>query len=98
MKFSEFIESTKSDSPPDELPDYLLAMWYERKGHWDRAHEIVQDIESATAAHIHAYLHHTEGDLWNADYWYRRAGVTRPNTGTPAEWESIVRNLLKESN
>ncbi len=96
MTFSEFSDSTKSDHPPRGLSPYLLAMWYERKGDWNQSHEIVQDIDSAIAAHIHAYLHRVEGDIWNADYWYRRAGVRRPDIDTPSEWEHIVRSLLQE--
>jgi hypothetical protein len=97
MTFSAFIESTKRDQPPSGLSRYLLAMWYESKGRWDKSHEIVQDIDSETAARIHAYLHRVEGDLWNADYWYRRAGLVRPATDTNTEWETITRSLLQEN-
>lgn len=39
------------------------------------AHAIVQKHESdADACHIHAVLHHLEGDEENARYWYGRAG------------------------
>ncbi len=45
------------------------------KGDWEGAHDIVQVMDGKAAAHIHAYLHRVEGDQWNAEYWYRRAGV-----------------------
>lgn len=44
-------------------------------GRWREAHEIVQDDEeSELACWIHAVLHHQEGDLPNARYWYERCG------------------------
>ena len=52
----------------------LKALQLAAAGDWHGSHNIVQDINSKAAAHIHAYLHRVEGDQWNADYWYRRAG------------------------
>ncbi len=44
-------------------------------GHWDVAHEIVQQYDTdSMAAWIHAVLHKIEGDPENSRYWYRRAG------------------------
>jgi hypothetical protein len=43
-------------------------------GKWDAAHKIVQEMETDTAAWIHAVLHKIEGDQDNSKYWYRRAG------------------------
>jgi hypothetical protein len=43
-------------------------------GDWHGAHRLVQDLEDADAALVHAWLHRIEGDLGNARYWYRRAG------------------------
>jgi hypothetical protein len=44
-------------------------------GEWTQAHEIVQrDEENEYACWIHAVLHHQEGDLANASYWYARCG------------------------
>ena len=43
-------------------------------GKWRDAHEIVQrDEDSELACWIHAVLHHQEGDLPNARYWYGQA-------------------------
>lgn len=53
---------------------YLQALDAERDADWDRAHCIVQEINTPEAAWIHAYLHRIEGDPGNAAYWYRRAG------------------------
>lgn len=47
-------------------------------GDWKSAHEIVQDDSSELGAWAHGIVHIMEGDLANADYWYRRAGRSRP--------------------
>lgn len=97
MSFSEFKESISSENPPDSLSDYLKALWYDAKGDWQKAHTIIQDIENKTAAWIHAYLHRKEGDIWNADYWYTRAGKKRPLATLEEEWDSIVEELIDEN-
>jgi hypothetical protein len=44
-------------------------------GAWEKAHEIVQELEeNAVACWIHGLVHRIEGDLDNARYWYRRSG------------------------
>jgi hypothetical protein len=65
-------------------------------GDWDRAHGAAQAGEDAASAWVHAYLHRVEGDLANADYWYRRAGRQRPVTELQAEWVAIAAALLPE--
>ena len=94
MKFEEFQKSLGASSPPANLSGYLESLWYDAKGDWNRSHEIIQDIEDKTAAWIHAYLHRKEGDIGNADYWYRRAGKSRPDKTLEEEWENIVEALL----
>jgi hypothetical protein len=42
---------------------------------------------------VHAYLHRKEGDLSNADYWYRRAGKRHPAVTLEQEWAEIVAAL-----
>ncbi len=56
-------------------PDYREALDLARDGQWDASHELVQKYSDVMACRIHAYLHRVEGDLGNAGYWYRRAGV-----------------------
>ena len=90
----EFEESLSQSSPPSTVSDYLLALWYDGKGDWTKAHTIIQDIEDPTAAWIHAYLHRKEGDIGNADYWYRRAGKKRPSTSLKEEWDHITETLI----
>ena len=47
-------------------------------GHWETAHRIVQQHETAQACWAHGIVHLLEGDEDNAAYWYRRAGRTLP--------------------
>ena len=54
-------------------------------GDWTGAHEIAQDDPGANAAWLHAHLHRIEGDLSNAGYWYRRAGMDPFEGGLEAE-------------
>src|SRR5260370_21848117 len=57
-----------------EFEGALLALWWDAKGNWDKAHEIAQDVPGADGAWVHAYLHRKDGDVGNAAYWYRQAG------------------------
>ncbi|HEX6015452.1 MAG TPA: hypothetical protein VFY87_27355 [Geminicoccaceae bacterium] len=71
----------------------LEALWWDACGDWDRAHQVAQSVDTPDGAWVHAYLHRKEGDLSNADYWYRRAGRARPSTPLDAEWAEIARAL-----
>ena len=89
-----FEESLKRPSPPKGLSRVLEALWHERRGNWDRAHQIAQDIAAPEGAWVHAYLHRREGDQSNAEYWYGQAGkpITRGNLDE--EWRAMVEALL----
>jgi hypothetical protein len=76
------------------LPPLLRALWLTGHGHWDRAHSIAQEIETADAAWVHAYLHRKEGDTFNAGYWYRRAGRAAFTGSLHAEWTALAAHLL----
>ena len=88
----EFIESLHSPVPPDHMIDLLMALWWDRKGDWDRAHSIAQIIHTKNGSRVHAYLHRVEGDRWNAEYWYRRTGLSYPDRGMSLEeeWEILL--------
>lgn len=73
--------------------DYITALETERNGDWDQAHRIVQEINTAEAAWIHAYLHRVEGDSGNAAYWYRRANRPECQTSLKEEWQDIHDSL-----
>ena len=94
MQFEVFQQSIKDNKMPGGLSVYLKAMWYDENGDWNKAHSMVDDLEDNTACWVHAYLHRKEGDVWNADYWYRKAGRIRPVAGLEEEWRSISETLL----
>lgn len=86
-----FLSSNSSrwkDSP------ILLALWYDGQGDWKSAHDQVDQLPGESAARIHAYLHRKEGDQWNADYWYSKAGEKRPDLSLEEEWETLVLRFL----
>ena len=43
---------------------------------------------------LHAYLHRKEGDRFNANYWYRRAGTSFFAGSLGDEWSELVRQQL----
>jgi hypothetical protein len=93
MTLDEFRASI-SDAHPPTLPPLLSAMWHDAHGDWTRAHAITQEIETAAAAWVHAYLHRKEGDAANAAYWYRRAAQPVAHDSLESEWTRIVTALL----
>jgi len=97
MDIQTFKASLAEETPPSGLDDLLRALWHERKGDWERAHEIVQDIETWEGAWVHAYLHRKEGDLSNAAYWYRRAGKPVAQGTLEEEWEQLVQAFVNRS-
>jgi hypothetical protein len=94
MNFSTFKQSLEIKEPPEKISVYLKALWYDGKDDWENAHELIQHMEDKNAAWIHAYLHRKEGDVTNANYWYMRAGKTKPVVSLDKEWEVIVTALL----
>ncbi|MCO6487184.1 MAG: hypothetical protein J5I98_02145 [Phaeodactylibacter sp.] len=90
MTIETFKKSLEQPTPPDGLPPLLLALWHERKGDWHAAHNIAQDVPGPDGARVHAYLHRAEGDDWNANYWYRRAGRSMPVHSLKEEWEELA--------
>ncbi len=97
MTIAEFRASLSGVAPPANIDELLTALWYDAHQDWDRAHEIVQNIDSADAAWIHAYLHRKEGDHGNARYWYSRSGRSPSNRSLEDEWEEIARTLLEQT-
>lgn len=90
MNLSEFNDSLALDHPGEEMSIQLKSLWYDAKGEWSMAHDQVDQLTDLHSARVHAYLHRKEGDLWNADYWYSRAKVTRPDISLKQEWEELV--------
>lgn len=94
MNVTSFKESLTADEPPAGIPVYLQALWYDGKGNWGKAHELIQDEVDKKASWIHAYLHRKEGDVWNADYWYGKANKKRPSFSPDEEWTELVGALI----
>ncbi len=94
MNISSFKESLSGNEPPQNSSVYLKALWYDAKDQWDKAHELIQDIEDKKASWIHAYLHRKAGDAGNADYWYNLADKKRPSVSLEKEWEEIVAAMI----
>lgn len=85
-----------SDSSKWKDSPVLLALWYDAKGNWQMAHDQVDHLSGKSPARIHAYLHRKEGDLWNANYWYSKAGEKMPNQSLEEEWEDLVRRFYPD--
>ena len=96
MTLDEFRGTLATPRSPDVIP-LLQALWYDAKGSWDRAHTIAQDVDDASGAWVHAYLHRKEGDLSNAAYWYGRARQPVATDSLDDEWTRIVTALLDAS-
>lgn len=97
MTVEEFRRSLAEAMPPGGLSGPLLALWWDARGDWNRAHEAAQAGEDSDSAWVHAYLHRKEGDLANAAYWYRRAGRVRDEASLDDEWAAIAGALIAAS-
>jgi hypothetical protein len=85
----------REDSPPAGLSSEAQALWHAKKGNWHEAHEIAQEIHTATGSWIHALLHLIEGDTGNARYWYAKAGKpAHDRNDIDSEWQTIAQEVL----
>lgn len=69
--------------------DYQKSLFWDNMGDWDKAHDLIQDLDTTEAAWIHAYLHRKEGDNWNARYWYNQANKPFFEGSLEQEWVSL---------
>ena len=92
-----FVQSLERDGPPPSLTPMLRAIWLGLRGDWKAAHELAQAQDDAEGAWVHAWLHRIEGDLGNADYWYRRARRQARRDDTRDEGLDIARALIQTS-
>jgi hypothetical protein len=74
--------------------DLATALEHLAAGEWQRAHEIVQEDKSALAAWMHGIVHTIEGDLDNAQYWYRKAKREFPGPGAVKQEIDAARERL----
>jgi hypothetical protein len=96
MSPNEFQAALSLDEPPAGLSVPLTALWWDAKGEWGRAHELVDELESTEGMAVHAYLHRREGSFSNADYWYLRAGRMFYRAVLEEEWRALVEGLLQQ--
>ena len=94
MTLDEYLTSIDNNQPSPQLSETLTSLCWDKKGDWDTAHKIAQEIPTLQGSAVHAYLHREEGVLWNADYWYSRAGRERPNISLDEEWKLLVEEML----
>ena len=94
MDIAGFRASLTQDAPPADLSAPLQALWWDAKGNWSSAHQLVDELETSEGMAVHAYLHRKEGEQWNADYWYRLAGRRYFRMNLSDEWVCLVGGLL----
>jgi hypothetical protein len=90
-----FETSLDQTAPPPWATALLRAVWHGLRGDWNAAHELAQVDDSAQGAWVHAWLHRVEGDLGNADYWYRRARRGTRRDDTRSEGLEIAEVLVR---
>jgi len=96
MNKNDFLKSLAEDNPDSNYSQLLVALWWDKKGDWDRAHSIAQDVPTGEGSWVHAYLHRVEGDEWNASYWYNRANKKVPEASLEEEWNTLVDFFLEQ--
>lgn len=95
MTFDQFTATLTDPQPPTQLHPVLQGLWYDAKGDWEQAHSIAQSREGTQSYdRLHAYLHRKEGDRFNANYWYRRAGASFFSGTLDEEWAVLVQQNL----
>lgn len=94
MDYLQFNHTLDMGKPPENFHDVLKALWWDRKGDWDTAHQIIQNLDSSDAAWVHAYLHRKEGDLGNALFWYNKAGKPMPEIDIVEEFRELTKIFL----
>lgn len=93
MTAQQLRASLSNPEPPAGLSVPRQALWWDAKGDWKQAHDLVDALETADGMAVHAYLHRKEGVEWNADYWYRRAGRKFHLPELDDEWTALVEGL-----
>ena len=94
MTTDEFKFSLQAADPPSGLSAPLMALWWDARGDWTKAHGLVDELETQDGMAVHAYLHRKEGEESNADYWYRLAGRKFHRAALADEWLALVDGLI----
>lgn len=90
MTVAEFKSSLQDDIVPSHFTPHQQSLWFDAKGDWARAHDLIDQLHDPISAHVHAYLHRKEGDLWNARYWYSKANQPVFQGSLNEEWLYLV--------
>lgn len=91
MTLTEFTAHIQQEQHPESTWSVQLqSLWYDAKGDWKKAHDLVDQLSDLSSAHVHAYLHRVEGDLWNARYWYNRAKKSEFKGNLEEEWKELA--------
>lgn len=65
---------------------------------WRACHDLCQVNEGEVDFDwVHGLIHMIEGDRFNSDYWYRRAGRSRHSEDVRKEWAHVVDHLGQDS-
>ena len=89
MDIGQLLSNLTSNPSALSSSPALRALWLDRTATWEEAHQAIHNENDQISAAVHAYLHRKEGDVWNANYWYRSA-KRKPFTGSlEAEWQSL---------
>ena len=67
---------------PSTVSPLAKAVRHLEAGDWKAAHVIVQKDSTVLGCWAHGIVHLLEGDLDNAQYWYRRARRSLPHGDT----------------
>ncbi|WP_020603533.1 hypothetical protein [Spirosoma spitsbergense] len=95
MTIDQFKTTLSQAEPPADIHPVLQGLWYDASGNWEAAHNVAQSQEGTQPYdRLHAYLHRKEGDRFNANYWYRRAGESYFDGSLDEEWDLLVAKLL----
>jgi hypothetical protein len=88
-------ELAAAETLPENLSLEAQSLWHAKKGNWDDAHNIAQDIHTKRGSWIHALLHLIEGDVGNAGYWFAKAGKPAVRIAEIENlWEEIATEIL----
>lgn len=94
MSLDAFKATVDAAEPPAGISPALAALWWMKKGDWEKAHATAQSDHSKDGAWVHGHLHRVEGDLDNAGYWYGQSGRSRSSQPLEEEWDKIATTLL----
>ena len=83
--------------PEHDRHALLQAIEHLEAGAWQPAHAIVQQQKSPLAAWLHGIVHILEGDLTNAQGWYRRAARPFPPADAASAEIRAARRAVEET-